>query len=78
LPRLVEILKAQGCNLVRPITNLHINRYNYLAQDLKAVAVAKLPRRVAAQAKEIILSNALKQAINAVLPFNLAQNRHEV
>jgi site-specific recombinase XerD len=50
------------------------NRYTHLAQEHKALAVAKLTERfeaqaIAAQAKESIVSDELKQAINSVWQF---------
>ena len=65
------------------------NRYTHLAQEHKAQAVAKLSERMqadktAAEAQAGTVSDELKQvlrlgsgqAINAVSPLNLAQNRN--
>ena len=57
------------------------NRYTHLAQEHKAQAVAKLSerfklKRAKREAKEGIVSDELKEAINAVLPLNLEQNRN--
>jgi len=57
------------------------NRYTHLAQEHKAQAVAKLSERMradatATDARAGIVSEELKQAINAVLPSNLEQNRN--
>ena len=57
------------------------NRYTHLAQDHKAQAVAKLSERMQAEktatdAQGEIVSPELKEAINAVSPLNLEQNRN--
>ncbi len=57
------------------------NRYTHLAQEHKALAVTKLTERfdaqaLEAQAKAQVVSDELKQAINAVSPLNLEQNRN--
>ncbi len=57
------------------------NRYTHLAQEHKAQAVAKLSERMqgvrnATESQSGSVSEELKQAINAVLPPNLAQNRN--
>jgi integrase len=57
------------------------NRYTHLAQEHKAQAVAKLSERMrgertAADAQSEIVSPELKEAMNAVLPLNLEQNRN--
>ena len=57
------------------------NRYTHLAQEHKAQAVAKLGERIqgernATESQSGSVSEELKQAINAVLPPNLAQNRN--
>jgi len=57
------------------------NRYTHLAQEHKALAVAKLSERFETQAsearaKESLVSDELKEAINAVSPLNLEQNRN--
>ena len=57
------------------------NRYTHLAQEHKAQAVAKLSERMqgernATESQSGSVSDELKQAINAVLPPNLAQNRN--
>jgi len=57
------------------------NRYTHLAQEHKAQAVAKLTERFEAQAVEAeakagVVSDELKEAINAVSPLNLEQNRN--
>ena len=60
------------------------NRYCHLAPEHKGLAAAQLTERfaaqaLAAQALESIVSDELKQAINAqlvVLPLDLAQNRN--
>ncbi|MBI2988094.1 MAG: site-specific integrase [Deltaproteobacteria bacterium] len=57
------------------------NRYTHLAQEHKAQAVAKLGERIqgernATESQSGSVSEELKQAINAVLPPNVAQNRN--
>jgi len=55
------------------------NRYTHLAQEHKAQAVAKLEDRYKAAESETqsaTVSPELKEAINAVLPSNLEQNRN--
>jgi hypothetical protein len=57
------------------------NRYTHLAQEHKAQAVAKLSERIqgertATDTQAGGVSEELKQAINAVSPLNLEQNRN--
>jgi hypothetical protein len=57
------------------------NRYTHLAQEHKALAVAKLterfePKASEEHAQEAVVSDELKQAINDVSPLNLEQNRN--
>ena len=75
---------GHGEGITRPQAINMNNRYTHLAQEHKGLAAAQLTERfeaqaLAAQAKESIVSDELKQAINAPaadLPLDLAQNRN--
>ena len=54
-------------------------RYSHLVQEHKAQALAKLSERIQAERNDSesqVVSDELKQAINALLPLNLEQNRN--
>jgi integrase len=58
------------------------NRYTHLAQEHKAQAVAKLSERIegkrnATESQAAVIPEEMKQAINAVSPLNLEQNRKQ-